>query len=99
MFLNNPETPFTHFRLKMGTTRARGADEPGRMRPAGRKRSGLTGYSGAQKTSMFSIDARRRCNPDTPFQVNIDEASADPEQAGAHSVSHIVVSRPDGTTC
>ena len=40
--------------------------------------------------------ARRRCNPDTPFQVNIDEASADPEQAGAHSVSHIVISRPDG---
>ena len=94
VFLNNPEVPFGHFRLKMGN-----AKRAVLMNPIDAARTaasrGLTGYNGRQKHA-----ARRStpdgCNPDTPFSVNIDEASADPEQAGAHSVSHIVISRTDG---
>ncbi len=98
VFLNNPETPFTHFRLKMGTKERAVLMNPMACGPQ-EGNAPATGYSGAQKTSMFSVTRPRiptGCNPDTPFQVNIDEASADPEQAGAHSVSRIVVSRPDG---
>ena len=35
--------------------------------------------------------------PGHAVPVNIDEAAADPEQAGAHSVSRIVFSRPDAS--
>lgn len=93
VFLNNPETPFTHFRLKMGNRDRAVLMNPIACGPQ-EGNAPLTGYSGAEKTSTFSI-AQTPCNPDTPFQPNIDVAEAHPEQAGAHSVSHIVISRPD----
>ena len=94
VFLNNPETPFTHFRLKMGTRERAVLMNPITCGPH-EGNAPLKGYSGAEKVSRFSL-APTPCNPDTPFDVKIDEASANPEQAGAHSVSHIVISRPDG---
>jgi hypothetical protein len=93
VFLNNPETPFTHFRLKMGTKQRAVLMNPVACGPQ-EGNAPLTAYSGARKTSTFSI-SQEPCNPDTPFQPNIDIAEAHPEQAGAHSVSHIVLSRPD----
>ena len=93
VFLNNPETPFTHFRLKMGTKQRAVLMNPIACGPQ-EGNAPLTAYSGARKTSTFSI-SQEPCNPDTPFQPNIDIAEAHPEQAGAHSVSHIVLSRPD----
>jgi len=94
VFDGNPETPFTHFKLKMGT-----AARAVLMTPikCGTHQGGgeLRAWSGAQNPISPSITPTN-CNPDTPFQPNIDIAEANPEQAGAHSVSHIVISRPDG---
>jgi hypothetical protein len=93
VFDDNPETPFTHFRLKMGT-----AERAVLMNPikCGTHQGGgeLTAWSGANNPISPSVTPTP-CNPDTPFQPNIDIAEANPEQAGAHSVSHIVISRPD----
>jgi hypothetical protein len=93
VFKDNPETPFTHFRLKMGD-----ATRAVLMQPLGcgvhNGSAPLTSYSGAAKTAPVSVETTG-CTGDIPFQPNIDEASANPEQAGAHSVSHIVLSRPD----
>ncbi|MGH2979518.1 MAG: hypothetical protein ACRDLQ_07760 [Solirubrobacterales bacterium] len=92
VFLNNPETPFTSFKLKMGT-----AERAVLLTPLGcgvhTGSAPLTGYNGATRTSSPSIQPQG-CNG-TPFEVNIDEASASPEQAGSHSRSHIVISRTD----
>jgi hypothetical protein len=99
LFLNNPETPFTHFRLKMGTR-----DRAVLLTPLTcETRTGsapLTSYSGAARTSTtLSVTPDKNADgscPSDSFQPNIDVAEANPEQAGAHSVSHIVISRPDG---
>ena len=79
----------------MGTRRARRADEPDCLRPAGRKRSGSRATA-AHRRRACSRSNRRRATPTRRSRSTSTTASADPEQAGAHSVSHIVVSRPDG---
>ena len=94
VFRNNPETPFTHFRLKMGDAARAVLMMPLSCGPhAGH--APLTGYNGKTRDSTFSVEPTN-CPADPPFQPTIDEASAQPEQAGSHSVSHIVISRPDG---
>jgi hypothetical protein len=94
VFASQPEVPFGHFRLKMGDAKRAVLLTPIACGPASGN-ADLLGYNGKTKTSSPTVEPAN-CNPDTPFNISIDEASAQPEQAGSHSVSHIVISRPDG---
>jgi hypothetical protein len=94
-FVNQPEVPFSRFELHL-------------IRPDGRavlsnppdcnKHEGsatLVGYSGDTRISKPSIQPTTNCDFGTTFSPSIDEASAEPKLAGAKSVSHLVISRPD----
>ena len=56
----------------------------------------LTGYNDGQEHHQPVSDGGWQ-RPAARFSVNIDEASAEPEQAGAHSVSKIRISRTDSS--
>ena len=101
VFRNQPEVPFSAFELRL-----RGGDHAVLMNPtACDPRTGnvtLTGWAdmpGApkQRTShpQFRI-APTDCPASRPFEPRVEEATGTPEQAGANSVSRIVISKPDG---
>jgi hypothetical protein len=54
----------------------------------------LQGYNGKDSVSNPTVTPTENC--DAPFQPAVEEARAVPEQAGAHSVSRLVIARPDG---
>ena len=100
VFLNNPETPFTHFRLKMGTEEravlmtplACGPQEGnapalGLQRRTEDERVTVTPIRSRHSRAAATRTRRSSSTSTTPRPI--------PEQAGAHSVSRIVVSRPD----
>jgi hypothetical protein len=96
VFLNNPETPFTSFRLKMGNDKRAVLLTP---RECGTHtgEARLTDFNDRLSQDALStppVVTPEGCTPGT-FSVNIDEASGTPDQAGAHSVSRIVISRTD----
>lgn len=94
-FMNQPEVPFTRFELHLIRPDGRGVvSNP----PDCNEHKGvatLTGYSGDIGTSEPSIQPTTNCAFGTTFSPSIDEASAEPKLAGAKSVSHLVISRPD----
>ena len=94
-FLNQPEVPFNRFELTLVRPDGRAvlSNPPDCEEHAGT--ATLTGWSGDMKTSNPSIQPTTNCDFGTTFSPTIDEASAHPEQAGAKSVSHLVMSRPD----
>jgi hypothetical protein len=94
VFENQPEVPFGHFRLKMGDDKRAVLLTPLACGAASGTAK-LDGYNGKTNTSSPTVTPTN-CPADIPFQPTIDEASARPEQAGSHSVSHITITRPDG---
>lgn len=93
-FLSQPEVPFVNFVLH-----TRGGDNAVLTNPTTcTAHSGnivLNGYSGATKTVTPTVTPTGCLDPQ-PFQPVIDSVSADPNQAGAFSKSHVTFSRPDG---
>ena len=55
----------------------------------------LTGHNGATITDPNSVNITG-CQEPKPFQPSVEDASAVPNQAGANSVSHLLMTRPDG---
>jgi hypothetical protein len=97
-FVDQPEVPFTRFSLH-----TRGGDNAVLANPtdcnphAGQVT--LNGYNGASETLSppYDITGCSSNNPaDMPFAPKLEEASAEPSQAGAFSRSRLVFSRPDG---
>lgn len=100
-FVNQPEVPFSSFELRL-----RGGDRAVLMNPTScDPKTGnvvLTGWAdmpGAEKKQrdhpQFGI-APTDCPASRPFEPRVDEATGSPEDAGANSVSRIVISKPDG---
>src|SRR6185436_13769998 len=94
IFQNQPEVPFGHFRLKMGNATRAVLLNPIECGPHGGA-ADLKGYNGKSNATSPSVTPEG-CSSDT-FSVNIDSATANPEQAGAHSVSRIQISRTDAS--
>jgi hypothetical protein len=94
VFLNQPEVPFEKFNLVI-----RGGERSVLVNPSDCNEhlgeATLNGWSGAQKISNPRIQATSGCAP-VPFGPTVDEAGSNPEQAGANTVSRIVISRTDG---
>jgi hypothetical protein len=94
VFKNQPEVPFTRFVLHTrGGSNAVLANPSNCDQHAGAVT--LRGWSGAVRTLSPTVTPTG-CESPQPFQPTVDEASASPTQAGAFSVSHLVMSRPDG---
>ena len=94
VFRNNPEVPFTRFVLR---TRGGSTAILTNPRDCGEHfgESVLTGHNGAVKTDPNSVNITG-CQEPKPFQPSVEDASAIPTQAGANSVSHLLMTRPDG---
>jgi hypothetical protein len=106
-FRNQPEVPFSEFQLRL-----RGGDHAVLMNPTGcDPRTGnvvLTGWADTPAMDGApAIDKKQRTHPQfsiaptdcpasRPFEPRVDEATGTPDQAGANSVSRIVLSKPDG---
>jgi hypothetical protein len=101
VFLNQPELPFSRLELHLN-----GGDHAVLMNPttcgAHNGSAHLTGWNGKTHDSTPSMDttldgiAGHSTCPPPAFNPTVDEATATPKQAGANSVSRIVISRPDG---
>jgi hypothetical protein len=97
VFRNQPEVPFQTFELRL-----RGGDHAVLMNPTTcDPKTGnvvLTGWADDKQQTdhpQFRI-APTDCPASPPFEPRIDEATGTPDQAGANSVSRIVISKPDG---
>jgi hypothetical protein len=97
VFRNQPEVPFSTFELRL-----RGGDNAVLMNPTTCDvKTGnvvLTGWADDKQRGshpQFKI-APTDCPTSRPFEPRVDEATGTPEQAGAYSVSRIVISKPDG---
>jgi hypothetical protein len=95
IFLNQPQVPFDRFDLKI-----RGGERAVLTNPtdcSGPQKGDvvLTGWSEDKKSVSNPAVTPTNCNPQ-PFAPHVDEAGANPEQAGANTVSKIVISRTDG---
>jgi hypothetical protein len=97
VFRNQPEVPFSSFELRL-----RGGDRAVLMNPTTcDPKTGnvvLTGWADNKEQRshpQFSIDPTD-CPAARAFEPRVDEATGTPEQAGASSVSRIVISKPDG---
>jgi hypothetical protein len=97
VFRNQPEVPFSSLELRL-----RGGDHAVLMNPTTcDEQTGnvvLTGWADDKEQRdhpQFRI-APTDCPASRPFEPRIDEATGTPEQAGANSVSRIVISKPDG---
>jgi hypothetical protein len=94
VFLNQPNTPFDKFELTI-----RGGDRAVLTNPTDcNPHSGdvtLTGYAGKEAKSTPTVTPTTDCTP-KPFAPSVDEAGSNPEDAGANTVSKIVMSRTDG---
>ena len=95
VFVNQPEVPFK--RLEIHLIRPDGQHAVLANPSDCNTHNGavtLTGWSGAAKQSTPSITPTG-CQPQS-FAPAIDDAGSDPQQAGANTTSHIVISRGDG---
>jgi hypothetical protein len=94
VFKNNPEVPFTTFKLK---TRGGPTAILTNPRDCGEHlgEALLSGHSGAERTVHPSVDITG-CQDPKPFQPAVEDASAIPKEGGANSVSHLLITRPDG---
>jgi hypothetical protein len=97
VFRNQPEVPFSSFELRL-----RGGDHAVLMNPTTcDPKTGnvvLTGWADSKEQAnhpQFRI-APTDCPGSRPFEPRVDEATGTPDQAGANSVSKIVISKPDG---
>jgi hypothetical protein len=97
VFRNQPEVPFSTFELRL-----RGGDGAVLMNPTTcDEKSGnvvLTGWADDKTQAshpQFTI-APTDCPAARPFEPRVDEARGIPEDAGANSISKIVISKPDG---
>jgi hypothetical protein len=91
VFQNQPEVPFGEFRLKMGDSNRAVLLQPLQCGTHSGT-ADLTGHNDTHNVTNPSVTSDGTCGT---FSVNIDEASAQPEQAGAHSISKIRISRTD----
>ncbi len=95
VFRNNPEVPFTTF-----TLRTRGGDNAVLMNPrdCGEHLGSavLTSHASNVPKTVTPKVTTTGCQDPEPFQPVVEEASAAPTQAGAFSVSRLVMTRPDG---
>ncbi|PWU16906.1 MAG: hypothetical protein C5B48_16700 [Candidatus Rokuibacteriota bacterium] len=93
VFVNQPEVPFKRLEIHLN-----GGDHAVIANPNDCKTHtgsvDLSGWSGATKHSAPSVTPTG-CQPQS-FAPAIDDAGSDPQQAGANTTSHIVISRGDG---
>jgi hypothetical protein len=93
-FDDQPEVPFDTFQLSLKP----GPNAPLKMPDDCDTHEGdvtLTGWSGASKHIAPTITATG-CTDPRPFSPQVVAADAIPTQAGAHSISHLLVTRQDG---
>jgi hypothetical protein len=93
VFLSQPQVPFDRFDLNInGGERAVLANPNDCDTHSGAVT--LKGWSGAVKPSTPTVTPTTACAP-VPFAPHVDSAGSNPEQAGANTVSSIVISRTD----
>jgi hypothetical protein len=94
VFADQPEVPFTRLDINLnGGDRAVLAN-PNDCSPHNGHVT-LTGWNGKTKQSAPGVTATG-CPTAVPFAPTIDEAGSNPDQGGANTTSHIVISRADG---
>lgn len=101
VFLDQPQVPFTRLEINL-----RGGDRSILANPDDcNKHDGsahLTGWADMpslnphKTTDSTPTITPNGCVDPKPFAPSIDSAGSDPEQAGANTTSHIVISRQDG---
>jgi hypothetical protein len=93
-FLNQPEVPFSRFELHtFGGDHAPLANPTTCTTHTGDVT--LNGYNG-KSLAIHPTVTPTGCLDPQPFAPSVDDASAVPSQAGAHSKSHLLISRTDG---
>jgi hypothetical protein len=96
VFADQPEVPFTTFQLKL-----KGGDNAPLKNPddCDATHEGdvtLTGWNGEERHIAPTIDPITGCKDPRPFHPDVVAADAIPTQAGAHSISHLLIRRGDG---